>query len=132
MKPPPHSNVRSWNPGSCLRNMYFAHSGMFDQRLIPMAPSGAISPVETSSSTKMVIRPSSASGSGRPSGGGKMFGPLTISTDRASSGGGGRGLWRSSIHGVEGGGGKGGGSSNSRGLGSPSLYAGTAAVRGEQ
>src|ERR687895_1576839 len=89
MKPPPHSNVRSWNPGSRRQNMYFAHSGMFDQRLIPRAPSGAISPVETSSSTTMVIRPSSASGSGRPSGGGTMFGPLTISTDRASSGGGG-------------------------------------------
>src|SRR5918999_3432030 len=78
MKPPPHSNVRSWNPGSCRRNMYFAHSGIFDQRLIPRAPSGAISPVETSSSTTMVIRPSSTSGSGRPSGGGTMFGSYDL------------------------------------------------------
>src|ERR687886_1191331 len=105
MKPSPHSSARSWNSGSCRRNMYLAHSGMFDQRLIPKAPSGAMSPVETSFSTTITTRPSKSSASGRPSGGGTIFGPLMISTDRASSGSGGGLVWG----GAGGGGGAAGG-----------------------
>src|SRR5829696_5026612 len=115
MKPPPHLRARSWNSGSWRRNMYFAHSGMFDQTLIPKAPSGAISPVETSPSTTIRTRPSSVSGSGRPSGGGTMFGPRTISTLCASSGGGGDRMWRSSTAGLRDAGVICGGSPSSRG-----------------
>src|ERR1700749_830461 len=53
--------------------MYVAQSGMLDHRLIPIAPSGAMSPVETSSSTTIVTRPSIVSGSGLPFGGAAML-----------------------------------------------------------
>ncbi len=61
-----------------------------------------------------------------------MFGPLTISTDRASSGGGGSSIWRSSIDGLEGAGVMFGGSSSSRGSAISPLSAVAAAVAGEQ
>src|SRR5688572_16867494 len=112
--------------------MYFAHSGMFDQRLIPSAPSGAMSPVETSSSVTMMMRPSSSSGSGQPSGGGTMLGPRTISTFRASSGGGGSRIWRSSMFGSDDAGAMVGDSPSSRGSEISPLSAVAAAVAGEQ
>jgi hypothetical protein len=60
---------------------------MFDQIARPSAPSGAMSPVDTSSGTTISTRPSIVSGSGGTSGGGTMFAPFSSSTLLPSSGG---------------------------------------------
>ena len=62
--PPPHSSARAGKSGSKRRNMNCAQAGMFDQIARPSAPSGAMSPVETSSGTTMSTRPAISSGSG--------------------------------------------------------------------
>src|SRR5712691_5052853 len=111
--PPPHSSARAGNPGSKRRNMERAQAGMFDQIASPSAPSGAMSPVETSSGTTISTRPSIASGSGGTGGGGTMLAGLTTSTAAASSGGG--TIWRSSTPGSLGAGANDGGSPSSRG-----------------
>jgi hypothetical protein len=105
---------------------------MFDQRLTPTAPSGAMSPVETSSPTTMVTRPSIVSGTGRPGGGGTIDGPRSISTARASSGGGGERIWRSSTAGGDGAGASLGGRPSVRGSVISPVIAVAAAVAGEQ
>jgi hypothetical protein len=79
--------------------MYDAQSGMFDHRLIPIAPSGAMSPVETSSPTTIVTRPEIVSGTGQPGGGATMLSGRGISTLAASSASGGATIWRSSTSG---------------------------------
>src|SRR4051794_41807755 len=79
--------------------MYLAQSGMFDHRLMPIAPSGAMSPVETSSPTTIVTRPEIASGSGQPGGGVTLLSGRGISTPAASPASGGATIWRSSTSG---------------------------------
>ena len=104
---------------------------MFDQMATPSAPSGVMSPVETSSGTTISTRPSIVSGRGGTSGGGTMFVPFSSSTPLPSSGGAmncpsvtdGSGL---------GSGGSSGGSPRSRGSVISPRSAVAAAVAGEQ
>ena len=66
----PTPRARAGKSGSKRRNMNRAQAGMFDQMARPSAPSGAMSPVETSSGTTISTRPSIVSGSGGTGGGG--------------------------------------------------------------
>ena len=127
--PPPHSSARAGNSGSKRRNMWRAQAGMFDQIARPSTPSGAMSPVDTSSGTTISTRPSIASGTGTGAGGATMFDPFTISTPRPSSGG--CEICRSSIAGSPAGGSSRGGSPSPRGSVISPWRAVAAAVAGE-
>ncbi len=82
--------------------MYFAYSGMFDHKLIPKTSSGAMSPVEASSSTNDYDTPLQTLGERSAFGRGTMFRPRTTVMLRASSSGGGSRIWRSSMFGSDG------------------------------
>ena len=58
---------------------------MSDHTDMPMAPSGAMSPVDTSSPTTITTRASISSGGGSGTGGGTRLGPRMISTRFAAA-----------------------------------------------
>src|SRR4051795_10413597 len=66
---------------------------MFDHRLMPIAPSGAMSPVETSSATTIVTRPAIVSAGGSPFGGGTVLSGRGVSAAGAAAGPGGAASW---------------------------------------
>src|SRR5918998_3697596 len=114
MKPGAISLAFSWYSGSKRRKVNLAISGTFERNDMTSTPSGARSPVETSSSTTMVTVHSKESGSSGTSGGGFMFGPRKISMPDASSGDAGARIWRSSTAGFAGASGRFGYSPSSR------------------
>jgi len=63
-----------------------AQAAMFDHTDIAIAPSGAMSPVDTSSGTTMSTSPSISSGNDPGRGGGTRFSPRSTTTARRCSG----------------------------------------------
>ena len=85
MNPPPRRRARAGKSGSKRTNMNEAQASMFDQTDIAITPSGAMSPVETSSPTTMSTSPSTDSGSAGGGAGATRFGPRSTATGSAPS-----------------------------------------------
>ena len=88
MTPAPDSRARAGKVGSTSSKQCFEISGMFDRSGRIFAPAGMMwSVVMSSPSTRRTSAAMSSSRGGK-TGSGAMFGPLDISTEPPSSGGG--------------------------------------------